>query len=40
VRPAADQTLAERRQRVLDLLHELLYRLTPLARQAATELER
>ena len=38
----ADPTLAERQQRWLDVLAELLRRLTPLARQAsaATELRR
>jgi hypothetical protein len=35
----ADPTLAERQQRWLDLLAELLRRLTPLARQAAAALE-
>jgi hypothetical protein len=35
-----DPTLAERQQRNLDLLYELLRRLAPLARQAAAELER
>ena len=37
---SADPTLAERQQRNLDLLIELLRRLTPLARQTAVELER
>jgi hypothetical protein len=37
---AADPTLAERQQRWLDVLEELLRRLTPLARQAASALER
>jgi hypothetical protein len=36
----ADPTLAERQQRGLDVLAELLRRLTPLARQAVRELER
>lgn len=36
----ADPTLAERHQRELDVLGELLRRLTPLTRQATSELER
>ena len=36
----ADPTLAERQQRDLDLLAEILRRLAPLARQAATQLDR
>jgi hypothetical protein len=36
---AADPTLAERQQRWLDVLAELLRRLTPLARQAAAAIE-
>jgi hypothetical protein len=35
----ADQTLAERQQRWLDVLAELLRRLTPLARQVAAAIE-